>query len=276
MNPHQSSQTSNEHIRDSTLKQGEILDPKRFSEEENQLYQRVFCPKIKRKTLKLRSVRKKCAELVDSFYPITEVTYEAMKLRLIQLDRCSRQTILKYLGRPETRQIETVRHTIRTQNSERAKDHTFTHILPAKRGLVEVYGYASLVNKKGKLVFLLHHTYQTDLEKQFVSPPRSPPNESLNESSHEEVTVEFKDAFAYAKEHEAKISTSKNFLSFNNGFKCIDKNAVLQRNVNDEARDGDRERVFKREKKFEVSESKLSSEEKRLFSFYDSLAEASR
>jgi len=46
--------------------------------------------------------------------------------------------------------------------------------------------------------------------------------------------------------------------------------------VNDEARDGDRERVFKREKKFEVSESKLSSEEKRLFSFYDSLAEASR
>jgi len=183
MNPHQSSQTSNEHIRDSTLKQGEILDPKRFSEEENQLYQRVFCPKIKRKTLKLRSVRKKCAELVDSFYPITEVTYEAMKLRLIQLDRCSRQTILKYLGRPETRQIETVRHTIRTQNSERAKDHTFTHILPAKRGLVEVYGYASLVNKKGKLVFLLHHTYQTDLEKQFVSPP-APPQTRVSMNLH--------------------------------------------------------------------------------------------
>ncbi len=237
--------------------------------EERRLYQKVFQPKIKRKPYKKRSVRKTCEELVNSFYPLTEVTYDAMRNRLIsQFDRCSRQTILSYLGRPETRQIETIRHNIKTQNTERSKDHTFTHILPAKRGYVEVFGFAFLQQRGVQTFFKLYHTRQTEINEPF-SPPQTPPHESyaLKESSCE-VSAEFKEALAYAKRQVSENSSKKNFLSFNIGCKDVKEKPVLQANPKGET-DGDRERVFKREKKIEVSKSNLSVEERRLFGVYD-------
>jgi len=281
MNPHQSSQTSNENNQDSTQKQGETLNPKRFSEEEKQLYQQVFSPKIKRKPYKNRSVKETCEKLVNSYYPEKEVSYEAMRLKLIcSFGRCSRQTILSYLGRLETRQKETVDHMVQYNKSGTItnKSHTFIHKLPEKKGYLELFGLATLCkdNKKGQGYFRLHHPRQTALNEE-LSPPQTPPHESyaLKESS-DEVSEEFKEALAYAKRQVSEKSTIKNFLSVNSDSVCVKKKPVLQANTkrSDVVIDGEEREYIKREKKFEVSETKLSAEDKlyedRLFRALDS------
>jgi len=245
----------------------------RFSSREKRLFQKVFNPNIKRKPYRKRSVRKTCYELVASFYPETEVSYEAMKMKLTcKFERCSRPTILAYLGRPETRQTEKVRHTIESGTTTRTKDHTFLHVLPEKMGHVEKFGLAILCkdNKKGKVFFRLFHPKQTTIDEEF-GPPQTPPHESfaLNESSGE-VSAEFKEALAYAKRNPTKILTKKKFSLLNSGSEGVKEKPVLQANPKDEGRDGDRERVVKQRKKFEVSESKLSDDEKRLFDILDS------
>jgi len=182
MNPHQSPQTSNENTQDSTQKQGEVLNPKRFSEEEKHLYQKVFSPKIKHKPYKKRSVLRTCEALVARFYPEREVSYDALKMKLItDFNQCSRQTILAYLGRSETRQKETVDHLVQYSKSGTTtnKTHTFIHRLPAKMGYVETFGLATLFTNQpnGKVWFRLHHKRQTVLDEE--SPPRSPPTREL-------------------------------------------------------------------------------------------------
>ena len=217
-----------------------------FFEKEEQLYRKVFSPKIKRKPYKNRSVRKTCEELVASFYPETEVSYEAMKMKLTcKFERCSRPTILAYLGRPETRQTEKVRHTIESGTTTRTKDHTFLHVLPEKMGHIEKFGLAILCkdNKKGKVYFRLFHPRQTAIDEEF-SPPQTPPHESfaLNESSCE-VSAEFKEALAYAQRNPVEIPTKKNFSLLNSSSEGVKEKPVLQANPKvDETRDGDRER----------------------------------
>jgi len=108
--------------------------------------------------------------------PETLVSYNALKMRLItQFDRCDRKTILAYLGRPKTRQTETIDHTVTYSKSGTTtnKVHTFIHKLPPKKGYVEIYGLAALQTdfetvllsdfKTGKVMFKLFHTRQTEL-----------------------------------------------------------------------------------------------------------------
>ena len=56
MKPSKCPSTHNRNFQDSTLKQGEVLNPKRFSEEEKRLYQNVFSPKIKHNPYKKRPI----------------------------------------------------------------------------------------------------------------------------------------------------------------------------------------------------------------------------
>ena len=127
---------------------------KNFSRKEKRLYQKVFRPKIKRKPYNKRSIYKTCESLAKSFYPLTKASYEAVKLRLVRdFQRCSRQTILAYLGRVYTEQVEKVYHTIETETSTRTKDHTFKHRLPAKKGYLEIHGFATLCKDNKKPTF---------------------------------------------------------------------------------------------------------------------------
>jgi hypothetical protein len=243
------------------------------TQHERQLFQKVFQPKIKRKPYKKRSVRRTCEKLVNSFYPETEVSYDALKYRLMtKFGRCSRQTILSYLGRPATRQKETVDHLVTYSKSGTItnKSHTFIHKLPRKKGYIEIFSYASLLEKGNKCYFRLFHTRQTDLKEE-ISPPQTPPNESiaLKECSCE-VSDEFKEALAYAKRQVSDKSTSKNFLSVNSDLACVIKKPVLQANGRSVVEDGEEREYIKREKKFEISESNLTDEEAFLFSLYDS------
>ena len=265
----EAAETASNH--ENQLPKGNKENIKVSEAEERRLFKKVFQPKIKRKPYKKRSIRKTCEELVKSFYPETEVTYEAMKMKLIsQFDRCSRPTVLSYLGRIETRQIETVYHDIETAGNKRTKNHTFTHRLPAKKGFVEIFGYATLLTDQinGKTWYKLHHTEQTKIDSPI--PPRSPPHESFaQEESGSEVIEEFKAALEYAKRPESQKSSIKNFSLLNSGVKDVEENTGLQCNPEGET-DGDRERAYKKRKKFEVSESNLSDEESRLFRVYDS------
>lgn len=252
------------------------------NEEERRLYQKVFQPIItrKRNSYKKRSVRKTCEELVDSFYPEAEVSYEAMRLRLItQFGRCSRQTILAYLGRPATRQTETIEHDVKYVKSGTTtnKQHTFIHRLPAKTGYVEQFGLARLHtnfkvvypidHKKGQIGFTLYHTRQTELDEEFTSQ-----KESDSES--------FKEALAYAKQ---QVATSKNFLSVNTiTTESLGKTKLetiaTPLNLNNRRKDTLSSPLSER-KKLETSESKPSAEEKRhealLFNALNRIVEAS-
>jgi len=244
-------------------------------------------PKIRRKSHNKRSVRRTCEELVASFYPETEVSYEALRLKLItSFDRCDKKTVLAYLGRLETRQKETIEHTVNYLKSGviTNKQHTFIHKYPAKKGYLEVFGFAALHtdSKTGKLWFRLFHYEQ----KKIDSPLRIPPHES---SALKESDNEFKVALAEAKRQIRQSCPNKNSLSVNSVREgSVAESPVLQANVNDETRDGDRERAIEGERKFEVgesipdvnnkvdidlsksSESNLSVEEKRLFRALDS------
>ena len=247
MNPHQSPQTSNENTLDSTQKKGKPENYKTISpQEERQLFQKVFQPKIKRKPYNKRSIPKTAKALVESFYPETEVSYDALKYRLMtKFGRCSRQTILSYLGRPETRQKETVDHlvTYRKSGTVTNKSHTFIHKLPEKKGYIEIFGYASLFEKRNKCYFRLFHTRQTDLHEEFV-PPQTPPHESY--AQEESVNIQDLSEEEFVRQFsEAKLSlvTSKNFLSVNSRLACNTKKPVLQTNGCTVVEDGE-ERVY--------------------------------
>jgi len=262
--------------------------------EETRNFQKITftnAPKIKKKPYKKRSVRKTCEELVASFYPDTEALYGVMKRRLVQkFDRCNRRTILAYLGRPATTQVQKINHDIIQRSGNRAKEHRFTRRLPAKKGYLELFGLASLMNNRlqGKTWFKLHHTRQTILNE-VDSPLRIPPSESfaLKEVSKEQ--LEFKAALAYAKKHETKFGSNKNYLPVIPSKGDGDETPVLQ--VKDSiVRDGDERESYTRDIKFKVSESnreinnktpissesELSEHEKRVLGLGSSCKEASR
>jgi len=146
-------------------------------------------PKIRRKKTGHRSVRRVAHELVDSWYPDTEVCYEAMELKLkTKFERFSRQTVLAYLGRLETRQVQRIDQQIRYRKSGTTtfKDHTFTRRLPRKKGYLELFGLATLFkNKKGEVLFRLHHQRQSTLNEDSAQSgtPLQRVHEELNEES---------------------------------------------------------------------------------------------
>jgi len=145
-------------------------------------------PKTRRTKRGNRSIRRTVEELVDSWYPETQVNYEAMRLRLItRFERCSRQTVLAYLGRPKTIQVEHIEQNVRYLKSgtQTLKEHTFKHRLPAKKGYLELFGLATLQSdpRTRRVWFRLHHQKQTRL-----IPPETPLPEITEEVSRYGVT----------------------------------------------------------------------------------------
>jgi hypothetical protein len=78
---------------------------------------------------------------------------------------------------------------------------------------------------------------------------------NIAELSEEDFVRQFSEA-------KRSLATSKNFLSVNSDLKGVNENKSL---VCSNVRDGEERDSIKGEKKFEVGESKLSDEEKRLF-----------
>jgi hypothetical protein len=137
-------------------------------------------PLIRRKKTGHKLVRRIAQELVDSWYPETVVSYDAMDRRLItKFERCDKKTRLNYLGRPATRQVEHIDQEVRYRKTGTVtyKDHTFTHRLPKKKGYIEIFGLATLfTDKKRKAWFRLHHTIQETF------PPATPLPRVMNDS----------------------------------------------------------------------------------------------
>ena len=268
MDPHQSHQTSNENTKDSTPEQGEVLNPKRFSQEEKQLYQKVFSPNIKRKPYRRGAIRRISKQLIDSFFPATKVSYAAMERRLLtQFDRGNRGTVLAYLGRPQYRQVHKLEHTVESQSGSKAKSHTFTRKMKRIVGYVEKFGFATLYDDKlkGETYFVLHHTEQTTID---LVPLVLPPTETLKESA-------LMEALAFAKDEQNQKATMKKYLSRNRATEDDCENTVLRCTTN--TNDGEERETYTREINFEVSESNLTEEEATLFRLYDSsVKEASK
>jgi len=206
MNPNLAAQPRNESLRDFTNKSSVLANKKLSNDKERILRKtttyeiiekdavpslgqgKIFTtePKIRRRRTGNKSVRRTAQKLVDSWYPETEVSYKAMRLRLItQFQRCSRQTVLAYLGRPQTLQVERIEQNVRYLKSgtQTVKEHTFKHKLPAKKGYLELFGLATLHTdpKIGRTWFQLHHQRQTTLEE-------NPPLESLLQRDFETIT----------------------------------------------------------------------------------------
>ena len=201
-------------------------------------------PKIKKKPYKKRSVRQVCEDFYDHFKDEKTVLYDVARRWLIQeKTRCSRQTILAYLGRPKTRQVDKVDdHVLLDGGGSKLIPHEYIRNLPKKTGYLELYGLASLMTDrvKGKTWFLLHHTKQTEIPI-FSSPLTNPQNESC---ALKESDAEFKDALAYAKRQN---TSNKNILSCNSPNEIDTKKTVSQSNSNG-GRDGEERDVYVREK----------------------------
>lgn len=178
MKPLTSAKTNNRNRQDSTQKQGETLNPKRFSEEEKRLYQNVFSPKIKRtpKPYKKRSVHKVCEDFYEHFKNEKEIPYDVAKRWLIQeKERCSRQTILAYLGRPFTRQVNKVDDNVLLQGGgSRIVPHEYVRNLPKKTGYIELFGFAFLFTDSltGKTWFKNHRVEQAKIDSP-LQPPKT-------------------------------------------------------------------------------------------------------
>ena len=218
-------------------------------------------PKSRRKKTRNRSVRNTCEALVDSFFPMTKVPYNVMRMRLMnKFDRVNRKTVLSYLGRPKKRQVEKVEHTIQYQTSgvTRMKVHTFVHKLPAKKGYLEIFGLAELHNNQqtGESWFKLNHTIQTELP---ISPLINPPYESC---ALKESDAEFKDALAYAKLQNGSRTFSLPLNTAQVDGKPKSKVDYLKPKLYVKKTEIERESLRGRENR--SSESKLSARERRV------------
>lgn len=143
-------------------------------------------PKIRRRVKRHRVIYRRAKELVESFYPETLVSYEAMRLRMItEFELGNRLTILAYLGRPPQVKVERIDHDVRYVKSGTItnKVHTFKRRLPARKGYVEIFGFATMVvDREGKAWFRLHHMKQETLDEKVQSIAEFDPPSPLSES----------------------------------------------------------------------------------------------
>jgi hypothetical protein len=111
-------------------------------------------PKLRKITWhKLRTVRTRACALQESFYPTTDIPYNAAKTRLITLlGICDRMSILAYLGRPEHRTEQVMDHTKKYNNSGKTIPitHYFRRKLPAKKGYIELFNLGYVYEKDGE------------------------------------------------------------------------------------------------------------------------------
>jgi len=112
------------------------------------------------------TVKVRAAALQESFYPTTDVSYNAVKQRMADLlGIVDRASILAYLGRPQTKKEQKITQIVRYQarGSIVNKDHTFRQILTAKKGYIETFGLGHCYSVDGEWFIHWNHMVQTVL-----------------------------------------------------------------------------------------------------------------
>lgn len=130
-------------------------------------------PKTRRRRNKTNVCRQRAEEIVSSFYPETEVSYTAIRMKMMtRFGLCSDKTVLSYLGRPKAITTKTMRQTVRYEKTGAIvpKSHTFRTVLPEVKGYLEIFGLATPIKKDGRLWFRLHHTFQRELSSDSCVP----------------------------------------------------------------------------------------------------------
>jgi len=131
-------------------------------------YSRAFTtePKIRRVVWHRQlTVRTRATVLQESFYPTAHVPYNAVKQRMAALlGVVDDQSVLAYLGRPNTILRNDVKQTIRYYSGATVnKDHTFIRRLPAKKGYIEVFGLGYVYVKDNEWWIHWNHNVQSEL-----------------------------------------------------------------------------------------------------------------
>lgn len=241
-------------------------------------------PKIRRRHTGNRSVYRTAHNLVDYFFPKLIVSYEELEERLVcALGRTSPPTVLRYLGRPESKEIKKWEHEKVSYNSGKVshESHLWKRKLSQKEGLIEKLGLAEMVRnpKNGKVFFNLFHQRQTTFDA--VPPPLSTPHPRghVEERSCVGLTLDEPDF----RRNQA-ISPKKN-LSLLLGGECACEPNDDSANVCSSVIDGE-EREYSKRKKNQQHEHKriqtcvgkdktsvkLTDEERRLFRIYEESA----
>jgi len=131
-------------------------------------YSRAFTtePKIRRVFWhKQQTVKTRATVLQESFYPATDVHYNAVRQRMASLlGIVDDQSILAYLGRPETVTRNQVSQMVRYRSGAVVnKDHTFILKLRAKQGYIELFDLGHAYVKNNEWWIHWNHTEQTTL-----------------------------------------------------------------------------------------------------------------
>jgi len=131
-------------------------------------YSRVFTtePKIRRVIWhKQLTVRTRATVLQESFYPTADVPYSAVRQRMAALlGIVDDQSVLAYLGRPETVSRNNVGQIVRYASGATVnKRHTFIRLLPVKKGYIEVFGLGYVYVKNDEWWVHWNHDVQSEL-----------------------------------------------------------------------------------------------------------------
>jgi len=131
-------------------------------------YSRAFTtePKIRRVVWhKQLTVRTRATVLQESFYPTADVPYNAVKQRMAALlGIVDDQSVLAYLGRPETVSRNNVGQIVRYESGATVnKRHTFIHLLNAKKGYIETFGLGYVYVKNDEWWIHWNHSEQSVL-----------------------------------------------------------------------------------------------------------------
>lgn len=107
----------------------------------------------------------------ESFYPTTDVHYNAAKQRMATLlGIVDDQSVLAYLGRPETVAKNRVSQTVRYHSGAVVnKNHTFIRRLPAKKGYIEIFGLGHVYFKNDEWRIHWNHSEQSTLPLSYQS-----------------------------------------------------------------------------------------------------------
>ena len=123
-------------------------------------------PKIRRVVWhKQLTVRTRATVLQESFYPTADVPYNAVKQRMAALlGIVDDQSVLAYLGRPETVSRNNVGQIVRYESGTTVnKRHTFIRLLPVKKSYIEVFGLGYVYVKDAEWWIHWNHSEQSVL-----------------------------------------------------------------------------------------------------------------
>jgi len=159
-----------------------------FSNLKDKTFSKVFttAPKTKRRKNRRNIIRERCEDLIMLQFPAREVSYQKLKMDMItKLGLCDRTTIIAYLGRPQTKVMHRVDQEVRYARSGTRvfKIHMFSETVKAKKGFLEIFGLATMIQKNNRTYFKIHYENSNrkyHYTEELISPPL-PPSQMFNE-----------------------------------------------------------------------------------------------